>query len=118
MIIPEQPEDVSIDDDQTDLLIDITATNSNFSDNSDTVSHNQSSLMNLRDIDFQFYINEIERLKSELEHMLLDHEIEVRVLKDRIKNLENELLNSKSELEQQLIVCLNSTETPFDLKKC
>jgi hypothetical protein len=98
VIIPEQSEDTSLDDEPNDLLIDISSEISHFDDNS------QSALANLRDIDFQFYINEIERLKSELEHMRLDHDIEIRVLKEHIKTLENELLNSKSDLEQQIIV--------------
>ena len=54
----------------------------------------------------QSLLREIEHLRSELDRFSVESEFEIRSLRDKIKSLEGELMLSKSELEQQKIVCL------------
>lgn len=68
----------------------------------------------------QSLLREIEHLRSELDRFSVESEFEIRSLRDKIKSLEGELMLSKSELEQQKIVCLLNKTKIFAifLKNC
>jgi hypothetical protein len=99
--VPDHQEDVSLDEEPTnELLLDLSNNNNNsFFPPMEESPFARESFQN-----YQNFINEIESLKDEIDRLRLDHEMEVRGMRDRIKVLENELLGCKSELEQQKIV--------------
>ena len=99
VVVPE-PEETSLDEEPiNELLIDI-------SNNSLFPPVEESPFANESFQQIQNYIIEIDNLKAEIERIRMEHEFEIRGLRERIKTLENELLSCKSELEQQKIVNL------------
>ena len=99
VVVPE-PEETSLDEEPiNELLVDLSGNDTNLFPPVVESPFARESFQN-----YQNFINEIESLKAEIERLKVEHEFEIRGLRERIKTLENDLLSCQSELEQQKIV--------------
>ncbi len=130
MVVVEQPvNDSSLTNDEDSVLVDF-SDNLNTLNTSSSSSNNDSNSIQMQQLQQQQFmysqqlLQEIERLRAELDRLtmeviliiknlikalinliyLFQNEFERRVLREKIKSLEDELLLNKTELEQQKIV--------------
>ena len=131
MVVVEQPvNDSSLTNDEDSVLVDFSDNLNTLNTSSSSSSNNDSNSIQMQQLQQQQFIysqqllQEIERLRAELDRLtmeviliiknlikalfnfiyLFQNEFERRVLREKIKSLEDELLLNKTELEQQKIV--------------
>jgi hypothetical protein len=131
MVVVEQPvNDSSLTNDEDSVLVDFSDNLNTLNTSSSSSSNNDSNSIQMQQLQQQQFmysqqlLQEIERLRAELDRLtmeviliiknlikalfnfiyLFQNEFERRVLREKIKSLEDELLLNKTELEQQKIV--------------
>ncbi|CAF0771700.1 unnamed protein product [Brachionus calyciflorus] len=98
--VMEIKEEAPSEIDESDLLVDLNS--SGEKDNSFQEQQQQQQIMYIQQL-----LQEIDYLRGEMERIGVEHAFESRALRDRIKNLEDNLMLSKSEIEQQKIKASN-----------
>ena len=131
MVVVEQPvNDSSLTNDEDSVLVDFSDNLNTLNTSSSSSSNNDSNSIQMQQLQQQQFmysqqlLQEIERLRAELDRLtmeviliiknlikalfnfiyLFQNEFERKVLREKIKSLEDELLLNKTELEQQKIV--------------
>ena len=130
MVVVEQPvNDSSLTNDEDSVLVDFSDNLNTLNTSSSSSSNNDSNSIQMQQLQQQQFmysqqlLQEFERLRAELDRLtmeviliiknlikalfnfiyLFQNEFERRVLREKIKSLEDELLLNKTELEQQKI---------------
>jgi hypothetical protein len=99
--VPEPEIDLSIDDDsQSSILLDFSDLQQEQSLATAPLPPTPPQQQRQPQIDIQPYLLEINRLKNELDRLTLDNELEIRGLRERLKDFKIDLLNSQQEMEQ------------------
>lgn len=116
-VMEEPVETMSVMDDN-DVLVDLTNDSLNNSSSSSSLAASNAAVVpsnDLSSMQHQHYIQqllmEIEKLRAELDRLHHESEFEIRNLRERVRELNDELMATKTELEQERIKSRNLEET-------